>query len=147
MDVKDIQGPEHLSILLGWDDVAMGPNNSALHNGSVRIPSLDRSNTSWYQPNNYDFIVEVDKQYPRTGIVYKAYARQIIINNLLEYSGTVPSGVYAGKMWRSEYQSLIHEGGKLQYLHWYELDKERTDLLNIVSAELIPLEVIALLHD
>jgi len=58
---------------------------------------------AWTQPNNTE--IEIDEHH--------AIMEKEAFDKLLEYSASIPTGVYAGKMWKA------HIGSKW-FLRWYE---------------------------
>lgn len=70
----------------------------------------DKGLGAWRQPNRDEICVSDD-----TAIMsISAY------NKLYEYSSTVPTGVYPGKMWRCVDRDRLNDGQVFQeYLCWY----------------------------
>jgi hypothetical protein len=79
---------------------------SALH---VVPPITELVGRSWRQPNRARIVI--DDAY--------AYMTRSAFEDLAEYSHSMPTGVYDGKMWRSQYATRRGGPFVLFYLHWY----------------------------
>lgn len=64
----------------------------------------------WNQPNPRDIEIDNDNALMSTETFHK----------LLDYSHSIPSAAYEGKMWRGEYYENNKPTGKF-YLRWYGL--------------------------
>jgi len=72
------------------------------------IPSMtDPLGKYWSQPELSKILI---------GEVYAAMSQETF-NQLKDYSLTNPTGVYEGKMWRSQHNQ---NGMMFHYLHWWE---------------------------
>lgn len=68
-------------------------------------PVVDPLGRYWNQPLNKDILIDTD-----VAMVSSATCKQ-----LAEYSTSIPTGKYAGKMWKAQI-------GKIWFLRWYEDD-------------------------
>ena len=75
----------------------------------------------WDQPKSKD--IEIDNSH--------ALMSEKQFNQLHEYSTSVPTGVYSGKMWKARIRN-----GKW-YLRWYEDDSVNREVCNIKSRIII----------
>jgi hypothetical protein len=88
--------------------------------GSSTIPQMtDPMGCSWSQPPTESIIIDNDH----------ALMTEQVFNALKEYSSSIPSGTYEGKMWKMQH------GGKW-FLRWYEATDEFSKVA-IKSREII----------
>lgn len=86
----------------------------AAHAQHVIPPITDPMGSGWYQPDRW--LIEIDKTH--------ALMPRRVFDGLHEYSGTKPTGVYPGKMWKRHDgvfdRAFIANGGKPEWLLcWY----------------------------
>ncbi len=65
-------------------------------------PMTDKRSKYWDQPKTNEIIIDADV----------ALMPNAVFDLLADYSGSMPSGIYAGKMWKARYQ----QGWELR---WY----------------------------
>lgn len=89
-------------------------------NGENVIPKItDKRGMSWNQPHRR--YIEIDEEY--------ALMTKQTFEGLREYSVTIPSGEYEGKMWKA------NRGGTW-YLYWYDYD-DNPEMIKIERREIL----------
>lgn len=89
-------------------------------NGENIIPKItDKRGMSWKQPHRR--YIEIDEEY--------ALMTKQTFEGLREYSVTIPSGEYEGKMWEA------NRGG-IWYLYWYDHD-DNPSMIKIERREIL----------
>lgn len=92
-------------------------------NGENVIPKItDKCGMSWKQPHRR--YIEIDEEY--------ALMTKQTFEGLREYSVTIPSGKYEGKMWKA------YRGG-ICYLYWYDYD-DNPSMIKIERREILLLD-------
>lgn len=78
-------------------------------------PITDPLGKGWQQPDRFE--IEIDHQYARM--------KRPAFERLLDYSNSMPTGVYEGKMWKSgEWKTGYKSGRTVRFatqwhLHWW----------------------------
>lgn len=83
-------------------------------------PITDPLGRNWQQPPRERILIDDTH----------ALCSEVDFFTLLEYSASIPSGKYAGKMWR-------HNTGVKWFLRWYATDHNDRSMLLIHSRELL----------
>ena len=95
-------------------------NLQSIMNGENIIPKItDKRGMSWNQPHRR--YIEIDEEY--------ALMTKQTFEGLREYSLTIPSGKYEGKMWKA------NRGGTW-YLYWYDHD-DNPEMIKIERREIL----------
>lgn len=85
------------------------------------IPKItDPLGIGWRQPSTKRILI--DERY--------AVMEPSTFNALAEYSNSVPTGVYAGKMWKGEFEHRW-------YLRWYVYSLDSPDECMVISREIL----------
>ena len=95
-------------------------NLQSIMNGENIIPKItDKRGMLWKQPHRR--YIEIDEEY--------ALMTKQTFEGLREYSVTIPSGEYEGKMWKA------NRGG-IWYLYWYDHD-DNPSMIKIERREIL----------
>ena len=95
-------------------------------NGVEVIPLItDKMGRNWEQPNRD--LIELDETH--------ALMSWIEFDKLAEYSCSLPTGTYVGKMWKRHFPNVLLEHVGIWYLCWY--DKIIEDHITIERREII----------
>lgn len=115
-----------------------------LEPGTRIIPARPKEyGTAWHQPTRNEMRFHVNTQ-AVDGKPDMVYMSKRSLDDLSEYSRSMPSGVYPGKMWKAKVTRL--DGTKEWRLCWYGEVPGRPDLCSNHECTIVLLEVIQLLN-
>ncbi|HVH91276.1 MAG TPA: hypothetical protein VM783_07825 [Candidatus Acidoferrum sp.] len=115
----------------------------ALLPGASVVPARPmKYGTAWHQPRRNDLRFHVDSRNPESkpDLVYMSQKSR---NDLSDYSRSMPTSVYPGKMWKAECTRL--DGSKEWRLRWYGEVPGRRDICSNNECPIVLLEIVDLL--
>lgn len=118
------------------DKRRFGPEKLAQYESNVIIPPItDPLGKHWDQPSTKNIVIDENN----------AVMSKNVFNQLKEYSASIPTGVYPGKMWKRYDgvfdQEFIARGGKPTWkLCWYGEIPNKPELCSINMRDILIVE-------
>lgn len=111
--------------------------------GTTVIPGItSEMGRNWDQPTRNEITFQLLEE---TNKPLQAYMNQAALDALKEYSSSLPSGVYEGKMWKGHWKNA--EGNLVWYLCWYDYSEtNRGAECSIKHCPVMLLEMLALVN-
>lgn len=112
-------------------------------NGSCVVPEIPKENgTSWVreQPNTTALVFQIPDGTQQPNLVYMSENDR---NRLKDYSHSMPTGVYPGKMWKCRWTNL--DGSWDWHLMWYGIVPDKPNVCSINHCPIMLYEILRLI--
>lgn len=117
------------------------PAGHKLINGCFVVPSIPKEkSTFWSQPAPSTFVFQIPDGTQEPNLVYMAEKDRAWLK---DYSHSMPTGVYPGKMWKCQWTNL--DGSIDWHLVWYGIVPDKPEVCSIHHCPILLTEILRLI--